>query len=73
MSSAKAETKTMQPVIQAFMAPIRSLTSLWSADAGMISEANQKQIEAGREPAWALPAIPPWKGRAARPAAPRAD
>ena len=55
MSSAKAETKTMQPVIQAFMAAHQLPDVAVVADAGMISEANQKQIEAGREPAWALP------------------
>jgi hypothetical protein len=42
----KAETKTMLPVIQAFMAA-RGLPDVTVvADAGMISEANQKAIEA---------------------------
>ena len=44
----KAETKTMLPVIEAFMA-VRSLPDVTVvADAGMISEANQKAIEAVR-------------------------
>jgi hypothetical protein len=41
----KAETKTMLPVIRAFMAAHR-LPDVTVADAGMISEANQKAIEA---------------------------
>jgi hypothetical protein len=42
----KAETKTMLPVIEAFMAA-RDLPDVTVvADAGMVSEANQKQIEA---------------------------
>jgi transposase len=42
----KAETKTMLPVIQAFMAARRLPDVTVVADAGMISEANQKAIEA---------------------------
>jgi transposase len=42
----KAETKTMLPVIQAFMAAHRLADVTVVADAGMVSEANQKQIEA---------------------------
>jgi hypothetical protein len=42
----KAETKTMLPVIQAFMAAHRLPDVTVVADAGMISEANQKAIEA---------------------------
>ena len=42
----KAETKTMLPVIQAFMAAHRLPDVTVVADAGMVSEANQKQIEA---------------------------
>jgi transposase len=42
----KAKTKTMLPVIEAFM-PARQLADVTVvADAGMVSEANQKQIEA---------------------------
>jgi hypothetical protein len=42
----KAETKTMLPVIEAFMAA-HGLTGVTVvADAGMVSEANQKEIEA---------------------------
>ena len=42
----KAETKTMLPVIEAFMAARRLPDVTVVADAGMISEANQKAIEA---------------------------
>jgi len=42
----KAETKTMLPVIKAFMAAHRLPDVTVVADAGMISEANQKAIEA---------------------------
>jgi transposase len=42
----EAETKTMLPVIESFMAP-RDLPDVTIvADAGMVSEANQKEIEA---------------------------
>ena len=40
-----AETKTMLPVIEAFMAAHQLLSVTIVADAGMISEANQKAIE----------------------------
>jgi Transposase DDE domain len=42
----KAETRTMLPVIQAFMAAHDLPDVTVVADAGMVSEANQKQIEA---------------------------
>ena len=42
----KAETKTMLPVIQAFMAAHQLPDVTVVAGAGMVSEANQKQIEA---------------------------
>jgi hypothetical protein len=42
----KAETKTMLPVIQEFMAAHELPDVTVVADAGMVSEANQKQIEA---------------------------
>ena len=42
----KAETKTMLPVIEAFIAAHRLPDVTVVADAGMISEANQKAIEA---------------------------
>jgi len=42
----KAETKTMLPVIESFMAAHQLPDVTVVADAGMISEANQKQIEA---------------------------
>jgi len=42
----KAETKTMLPVIKSFMAPHQLPDVTAVADAGMVSEANQKQIEA---------------------------
>jgi Transposase DDE domain len=42
----KAETKTMLPVIESFMAAHDLPDVTVVADAGMISEANQKQIEA---------------------------
>jgi hypothetical protein len=42
----KAETKTMLPVIEAFMAAHQLPDVTVVADAGMISEANQKEIEA---------------------------
>ncbi len=42
----KAETKTMLPVIQSFMTAHRLPDVTVVADAGMVSEANQKQIEA---------------------------
>jgi hypothetical protein len=42
----KAETKTMLPVIEAFMAAHQLPGVTVVADAGMISEANQKDIEA---------------------------
>jgi Transposase DDE domain len=42
----KAETKTMLPVIQAFMAAHQLPDVTVVADTGMVSEANQKQIEA---------------------------
>jgi Transposase DDE domain len=42
----KAETKTMLPVIEAFMTAHQLPDVTIVADAGMVSEANQKQIEA---------------------------
>ncbi len=42
----KAETKTMLPVIEAFMAAHQLPDVTIVADAGMVSEANQKDIEA---------------------------
>jgi hypothetical protein len=42
----KAETKTMLPVIEAFMTAHRLPDVTVVADAGMVSEANQKEIEA---------------------------
>jgi hypothetical protein len=42
----RAETKTMLPVIEAFMAAHQLPDVTVVADAGMVSEANQKQIEA---------------------------
>jgi Transposase DDE domain len=42
----KAETKTMLPVIESFMAAHQLPDVTVVADAGMVSEANQKQIEA---------------------------
>ena len=42
----KAETKTMLPVIESFMAAHDLPDVTVVADAGMVSEANQKQIEA---------------------------
>jgi hypothetical protein len=42
----KAETKTMLPVIEKFMAAHRLPDVTVVADAGMISDANQKAIEA---------------------------
>jgi hypothetical protein len=42
----KAETKTMLPVVQAFMAAHQLPDVTIVADAGMVSEANQKDIEA---------------------------
>jgi hypothetical protein len=42
----KAETKTMLPVIESFMAAHALPDVTVVADAGMVSEANQKQIEA---------------------------
>src|SRR6266568_5053424 len=42
----KAETKTMLPVIESFMAAHQLPDVTVVADAGMISEANQKEIEA---------------------------
>ena len=42
----KAETKTMLPVIEAFMAAHRLPDVTVVADAGMASELNQKEIEA---------------------------
>lgn len=42
----KAETKTMIPTIQAFMAAHRLTDVTVVADAGMVSEANQRAIEA---------------------------
>src|SRR5215469_3411011 len=42
----KAETKTMLPVIESFMAAHQIPDVTVVADAGMVSEANQKQIEA---------------------------
>jgi transposase len=42
----KAETKTMLPVIEAFMAAHQLPGVTVVADAGMISEANQKAVEA---------------------------
>jgi transposase len=42
----KAETKTMFPVIEKFMAAHQLPDVTVVADAGMISEANQKAIEA---------------------------
>ena len=42
----KAETKTMLPVIEEFLAAHQLPDVTVVADAGMISEANQQQIEA---------------------------
>src|SRR5262249_61194970 len=42
----RAETKTMLPVIQAFMTAHQLPDVTVVADAGMVSEANQKAIEA---------------------------
>jgi hypothetical protein len=42
----KAETKTMLPVIESFMAAHHLPDVTVVADAGMVSEANQKAIEA---------------------------
>ena len=42
----RAETKTMLPVIKSFMAAHQLPDVTIVADAGMISEANQEQIEA---------------------------
>jgi hypothetical protein len=42
----KAETKTMLPVVEAFMAAHQLNDVTVVADAGMVSEANQKEIEA---------------------------
>ncbi len=42
----KAETKTMLPVIESFMTARQLPDVTIVADAGMVSEANQKQIEA---------------------------
>jgi hypothetical protein len=42
----KAETRTMLPVIESFMAAHQLPDVTVVADAGMVSEANQKQIEA---------------------------
>jgi hypothetical protein len=42
----KAETKNMLPVIQSFMAAHRLPDVTVVADAGMVSESNQKEIEA---------------------------
>jgi len=42
----RAETRTMLPVIEAFMAAHQLLDVTVVADAGMVSEANQKDIEA---------------------------
>ncbi len=42
----KAETKTMLPVIQSFMAAHGLADVTIAADAGLVSEANQKDIEA---------------------------
>jgi hypothetical protein len=42
----KAETKTMLPVIESFMAAHQLPDVTVVADAGMVSEANQKQLEA---------------------------
>jgi hypothetical protein len=42
----KAETKTMLPVIESFMAAHQLADVTVVADAGMVSESNQKQIEA---------------------------
>jgi hypothetical protein len=42
----RAETKTMLPVVQAFMAAHQLPDVTVVADAGMVSEANQKEIEA---------------------------
>src|SRR5205085_11953087 len=44
----RAETKTMLPVIEAFMAAHQLPDVTVVADAGMVSESNQKQIEAAR-------------------------
>ena len=44
----KAETKTMLPVIEPFMTAHGLPDVTVVADAGMVSEANQKQIEAAR-------------------------
>ncbi len=42
----KAETKTMLPVIEAFMAARRLPDVTVVTDAGMVNEANQKAVEA---------------------------
>src|SRR5260370_30174586 len=46
----KAETRTMLPVIESFMAAHQLPDVTVAADAGMVSEANQKQIEAAGLP-----------------------
>ena len=74
----KAETKTMLPVIEAFMAAHSLPDVTVVADAGMVSEANQKAIEAAGpvvHPRHAHPGRPlrggPVAPRAPRPGHPR--
>jgi hypothetical protein len=54
-----AETKTMLPVIESFMAAHDLPDVTVVADAGMISEANQKAIEAATAPSRSRPARTP--------------
>jgi hypothetical protein len=67
-----AETGTMLSVIEAFMTDCR-LPDVTVADAGMISEANQKAIEAAGLsfiPGMRIPNVPTWSpsGTASTPA-----
>lgn len=57
----KAETKTMVPVIEKFMAARNYPDVTVIADAGMIAEANQKAIEAGRQTITATTSAEPSK------------
>ena len=68
-----AETGTMLPVIEAFMTDCRLPDVTVVADAGMISEANQKAIEAAGLsfiPRMRIPNVPMWSpsGTASTPA-----
>ncbi len=68
-----AETGTMLPVIEAFMTDCRLPDVTVLADAGMISEANQKAIEAAGLsfiPGMRIPNVPTWSpsGTASTPA-----